>query len=69
MADIFLAEGKYHLQVPIFGLFLTGREMEIVRFKTVQLGFRCQQQGQRVKQAGFTPGIFAEQQRVVVQHQ
>ncbi|SVK49686.1 Uncharacterised protein [Acinetobacter baumannii] len=69
VADVFLAEGEYHLQVALFGRLLPGGKMEVVRFKSIQFLLRRQQQRQRIQQAGFTPGVFAEQQRVVVQHQ
>ncbi|MNV62179.1 hypothetical protein D3C71_1547160 [compost metagenome] len=55
--------------MPFFGLFLARGEMKVMPFKTVQLLLRRQQQGQGVQQAGFTPGVFTQQQRVVVQHQ
>lgn len=69
MADVFFTEGEHHLQVALFGRLFTGGEMKVVRFKPIQLLLRRQQQRQRIQQAGFTPGVFAEQQRVVVQHQ
>ena len=68
-AGLVFAKGQDDMQMMLAPLNIAGRKPEILALKRVQLRLRRQQQRQRIKQAGFPPGVLADQDIILLQHQ
>ena len=62
-------EGQDDMQMMLAPLNIAGRKPKIFPNKMIEVELRRQEQRQGIQQAGFTPGIFANQHVILFQHQ